>query len=278
MALGTDELVWPRDESIMVSYSKALSYMVKDYNEHSFKLIDILSDISDQSRIAWLKNEKAISEATPIHILVNQIGNLGQWSYLKRSLPMPLKQKLDEEAFKAVDRFRTGPEVLPNADDIILCSKVMESWFDKFQRSRKGRFLPIPNSSSKSAIGIPRSGGGMRGWLRNLVTWILDVDVKNKIASTLEDPEECRHETLSSLLSLMDAPFIDHSKKCFDADRCQNPELHFPFEMNAIPERGNRVRCATKPWVSLVYMTEATQKKSRLRDETRSDSRSSTAR
>jgi len=255
---------WPADHRFIITWSKCLVFLRDLFNQHgAYAVREEFKKISDKTRIYWLDN-LYIEPTNPLERLVNETGfdAYSQWSYLKRGLGLPGQVTCDEAEKEAMDRFFEAPTARPSFENISAVSDTLDRWYANFrnvrQMHKRTEKIPYPVSSSSAAIGLTRSKKGQRKFLRDLYLFLKKRPNPFRPSEFSSDINEDRHRTLSNCLSYLDRPLLDHH--CFDLN-CKNPELHFPFAMQAIPESGARVRCASKPWVSLVYMTEGTQKR-----------------
>jgi hypothetical protein len=256
LSRGTELVEWPKDHEFIVVWSKFLKWITESWNNSDIDFSESFSDVSNKCRIYWLKGENTFLPRNPLEELCIFTGDLAQWSYLKRSLGLPRFNELERAAQQAHDRFNAKPGSVPSYKQQEVVRNVIDAWYNMFQRPRD-RAHVVPTSSVSAALGLQRKSGGMRKWLRENYLALKDFNI---IPTNLsEDANENRHLVLSNFLSILDKPMLEH-RFCEDPN-CTTPELHFPFGMQAIPESGERVRCATKPWVSLVYMTEPTQKR-----------------
>jgi hypothetical protein len=259
LARGKEPSKWdlPDEEDKLNELFEGVRFVIEMAVINPYMLIEILKDLSFECRKTWMQDEELYIHS-PIHRLCRW--DLVTFGYMGRSLPCADKYTVDIQRDEAENRFFETMHWVTNDNLLNAIKNKLRKWSE---RSRVNIDLETPPySESASLITSRKIGGQARIWRDFKYIFELIGEFRDE-GYTLKSEEHNFEPSgrwkdiwnISRIISWLDKPYTKHCSTCVDP-WCPDVHLHYPFQLKGIPETGWRVRCASLPWPSLLFMTE----------------------
>jgi hypothetical protein len=269
LARGKDPERWetPREDDQLQLLLDCLEHLGGIYFNHGVEgLMGTLKDLSTLARKCWVTGEELLI-FSPLHKICRW--DLPTFGYLGRSLPCKTGDYRLADIKNAKEKFLTfrdtSNKLVPQVQS------TLNKWSEKSRLNLNLESIPYSESAS---LFTPREIGGQARFYRDILHLVEQINRKHgPIYTSLipgnTDPEKilnmrtmdtsitARSNTTHNIMSLidwLDEPFLNHVEKC--SGECREPEKHFPYRIEGIPETGWRTRCASLPWPTICFATE----------------------
>lgn len=239
-------IIWEKDQSLYMHLCEAMRECVYNVLHDPAKECERLKHYSNLARLEWSTNIKTLPP-TCLGELASV--NTCQFGYIGRSLPslpLILAEKKRDEAERRF-RFPSGAVLTPEMKAEL--GFLMKRWT---RSPLKHQVMPYSESAS---LITPKKGGGQAQFFRDLMQ-IVNCELKDPgLFYDLVSPHYTDYFNLMSVVSWLDDKYLRHIDTCVK-HKCDQPELHFPFRIDSLPESGWRARCASLPWPTILFGTE----------------------
>lgn len=273
--LGRGRITWklPNENRTLANFlSNVQALALYGIKFGTDNLAQLLKNLSNLCRKCWLEGGDLPKD--PIY---HSVIDLAVWGYMGRSLPVKPQHLVEKDRKETMQRFMEEPTIKKDSAVMNVARQLLNKW----TRLRPELFqIETPPYSESASLITTRMQGGQASFFRDIYNLmeVITRGEKRKVfyghslpagELTHDDhmcsftyypggikPNDRGHitQTISEFLYFLDLPFLNHVRDCNGS--CNQPELHFPFSIQGIPETGWRSRCASMPWPSLVFMTE----------------------